>query len=245
MVLFLHTPVYANTAVPPENRVAIVIDDFGNKMKGTKQILDLPIPLTVAVMPFLPTTQSDAQLAYEKGHDVIIHLPMEPIKGKRSWLGPGAITSDLSDQEVRKRVNEAIENVPHAVGVNNHMGSKITSDKRIMKVILEVCRERGMFYLDSKTTSKSVVKELATEIGVPYLENELFFDEVYSTQHIIKQANTLLNLVEEDPTVIAIGHVGPPGEMTAAVLKQYIPLLKLKAKPVKLSDLILEKQILE
>ncbi|HZH58106.1 MAG TPA: divergent polysaccharide deacetylase family protein [Metabacillus sp.] len=225
-----------------QKHVAIVIDDFGNDMKGTEEILSLPIPLTVAVMPFLPTTKKDAELAHKKGHEVILHLPMEPLHGKKSWLGPGAITSNLSTKEVRERVIKAIEDVPYAVGMNNHMGSKITSDPRIMRIILEVCQEKGLYYLDSKTTGKSVVGKLANELGVPYLENELFIDEQYTTSHILKQANLLLKRIEKDTDIIAIGHVGIAGEKTASVLKQYVPKVKEKAQPVTLSELFIHPE---
>ncbi|WP_078434588.1 divergent polysaccharide deacetylase family protein [Metabacillus halosaccharovorans] len=243
--LFLNiaSPMLSEASQPTgPKHVAIVIDDFGNDMKGTKEILSLPIPLTVAVMPFLSTTKKDAELAHQKGHEVILHLPMEPLHGKKSWLGPGAITSDLSDEEVRDRVIKAIEDVPHAVGMNNHMGSKITADSRIMRIILEVCQEKGLYYLDSKTTGKSVVEKLASELGVPYLENELFFDEQYTTSHIVRQANLLLNRIEDDTDIIAIGHVGIAGDKTAAVLRQYVPKVKEKAKAVTLSELFLHPE---
>ena len=168
---------------------------------------------------------------------------MEPLHGKRSWLGPGAITIDLTNNEVRKRVNEAIDAVPHAVGMNNHMGSKVTADARVMRIILEVCKERGLYYLDSKTTSKSVVATLANELQVPYLENELFFDEQYTTKHIIQQANLLMNKIEVDNEIIAIGHVGVAGEKTASVLKQYVPLVMEKAKTVTLSKLFISEDV--
>lgn len=223
-----------------ERQVAIVIDDLGNNMKGTEEILSLQIPITVAVMPFLPTTKKDARLAHKNGHEVILHLPMEPISGKKSWLGPGAITTELSDKEIRKRVQDAIDEVPYAVGMNNHMGSKVTADKRVMRIILEVCKERNLYYLDSKTTGKSVVANLAKELQVPYLENELFFDEQYTIQHIIKQANLLMSRIEQDNEIIAIGHVGIAGEKTASVLKQYVPLVEKKADPVTLSELLID-----
>lgn len=225
-----------------QKHVAIVIDDFGNGMKGTDEILSLPIPLTVAVMPFLSTTEKDAKLAYKKGHEVIVHLPMEPLHGKKSWLGPGAITTDLTDEEVRKRVNAAIDDVPHAVGMNNHMGSKVTANERVMRIILEVCQERGLYYLDSKTTSKSVVSSLAQQLDVPFLENELFFDEQYTTSHITKQANLLLDKIKKDNEIIAIGHVGIAGEKTASVLKQYVPLVIKRATAVRLSELFVDPE---
>ncbi len=224
----------------PFKRVAIVIDDFGNDMTGTKEILDLPIPLTIAVMPFLPTTKRDAEWAHQKGHEVFVHLPMEPVRGKKSWLGPGAITADLSNDEVRRRVHAAIDDVPYAIGMNNHMGSKITADPRIMKVILEVCKERNLSYLDSKTTSRSVVKKIANEIEVPLIENHVFLDEVYRISHISKQLDILHRHLQDHNKCIAIGHVGPPGLKTAAVLKEKIPFLQEEAQFVPASELLMD-----
>ncbi|MBM7659646.1 polysaccharide deacetylase 2 family uncharacterized protein YibQ [Bacillus mesophilus] len=226
-------------------KVAIIIDDFGNSMNGSKEILALPIPLTIAVMPFLETSKSDAEWAHRLGHDVIVHLPMEPLKGKKSWLGPGAITTDLSSDEVRLRVTAAIKDVPYAIGINNHMGSKVTADKRIMRIILEVCREQGLIFIDSKTSPKSVVAELANEIGVPYLENELFFDDVYTTQHIINQTKRLIKQLQVRDEVVAIGHVGPPGEKTAGVIKEFIPVIKTNARFVKAASLIEEREFIQ
>jgi uncharacterized protein len=220
--------------------LSIVIDDFGNNMRGTREMLELPIALTVAVMPLMDTTKKDAELAHELGHEVIVHMPMEPVKGKRSWLGPGAITTDLSDAEIRKRVEEAIDSVPFAVGMNHHMGSKATANKRVMRIVLTVCRERGLYYLDSKTTPKSVIPELAKEIGVPYLENELFFDDVYTSQHISKQAGLVAKRLKSDKEIIAIGHVGITGNMMVDVLREYIPLYLDEAKAVPLSEVIPE-----
>ncbi|MGN7471050.1 divergent polysaccharide deacetylase family protein [Brevibacillus sp. SAFN-007a] len=222
----------------PKHLVAFVIDDFGNNMAGTEEILNLPVPLTVAVMPFLPSTKQDAELAHQKGHDVFVHMPMEPVKGKRSWLGPGAITTDLSDEEIRQRVEKAIDDVPHAIGMNNHMGSKVTADERIMRIIMSVVKKRGLIYLDSKTTEKSVAGKIAAEMGVPYAENRIFLDDVYSVPHITKQMEKICKLIGNHPLCIAIGHVGPPGKKTASVLRQYIPRIQKEAEFVTISQLI-------
>lgn len=223
---------------PVLKKAAIVIDDFGNQMQGTQEMLDLPIPFTVAVMPFLPTTKADAELAHSRGKDVIIHMPMEPVKGKKSWLGPGAITADLSDEEVRKRVEEAVDEVPYSVGMNNHMGSKITADKRIMRIILQVCKERQLYFLDSRTTGQSVVGDLAAEIGLPTAANGLFLDDQYTMEHIMKQAELFKKKLEKHDTLIAIGHVGPPGKKTAFALKKTIPQLDGKAEFVLVRQLV-------
>ena len=228
-----------------KNELAIVIDDFGNNMKGTEDMLNLPVPITVAIMPFLSTSKEDAIHAHEKGHEVIIHLPLEPKKGKKSWLGPGAITTDLSNEEIRKRVEDAIESIPYAVGMNHHMGSKATEDERVMRIILEECQKHSLFYLDSKTTSNSVVKKLAEELNVPYLENDLFFDHIYTSQHISKQAYRLSKRLDKKEELIAIGHVGVSGPAVVSVLKEYIPVYQKEADIVPLSKMVEGLELLD
>lgn len=203
-----------------DRRAAIVIDDFGNNMAGTEAMMNLPFQITVAVMPFLRTTKKDADTAHRNGHDVIVHLPMEPLKSKRSWLGPGTITCDLPDDEIRRRVNAAIEDVPHAIGINNHMGSKATVDERVMRVVLEVCRERGMFFLDSHTNYRSIVSKIAKEVGVPSIENHIFLDDIKSKMHVWNQIKLLQTHLNEHETCVVIGHVGGGGKITAEVLRQ-------------------------
>ncbi|WP_068611228.1 divergent polysaccharide deacetylase family protein [Paenibacillus swuensis] len=218
-------------------KIAVVIDDFGNNMKGTSEMLALPIPITVAIMPFLPSSRSDAEKAHRMGKEVIIHMPMEPIRGKRSWLGPGAITADLSKAEIRDRVLKAIESIPYAVGMNNHMGSKVTADPRIMRIVLEVCKEKGLFFLDSRTNSKSVIPALARELGVPFRLNSVFLDDVYTTAHVSKQIVKLRTYLNTHDTCITIGHVGSPGLITSRQLLASIERFP-DADFVKVSDLL-------
>lgn len=220
-------------------RIAVVIDDFGNGMKGTEQMLGLPVPLTAAVMPFLPTTKKDAEAAHAKGHDVIVHMPMEPVKGKASWLGPNAILTSLPDDEIRRRVEAAIADVPHAVGMNNHMGSKATADERVMRIVLQVCKEKGIFFLDSRTSYKSVIPQVAKELGVPLLRNDVFLDDVYTAAHVSRQLGVLKQRLDKKTNCVVIGHVGPPGLITSGALRSAIPgFEKTGAKFVRLSQLL-------
>ncbi|WP_028552785.1 divergent polysaccharide deacetylase family protein [Paenibacillus sp. UNC451MF] len=227
----------------PESRatnkqIAIVIDDLGNDMEGTEEILNMPIPLTVAVMPFLPTTKQDAERAHQVGHEVLVHLPMEPLKANNEALGPGVITTRLSEKEIRKRVLEAIDDVPYAVGINNHMGSKATADSRVMNIILQICKERGLFFLDSKTNYWSVVGDIGKQLGVPVLENKLFLDDRSSKSHISKQLKAIRDYLKHQDQCIAIGHVGRPGKNTASVLKASIPDMTKEAEFVPVSKLL-------
>lgn len=211
---------------PPGKQIALVIDDFGNNMAGTEQMMELSVPFAAAVMPFMPSSKSDAEWAHRLGHEVLVHMPMEPRQGKPEWLGPGAITTRLTDEEIRSRVEAAIDNVPHAVGMNNHMGSRATADERVMRIVLTVCKDRNLFFLDSRTTPNSVVGKLARELGVRTVENDLFMDDIYTRSHIAKQAIKLQKHMEKNDETVVIGHVGPPGKHTASVLQQSIPTLQ-------------------
>lgn len=235
------TPGLSPAPLPAKpKQVAFVIDDFGNNMKGTEEMLSMPVPMTIAVMPFLPSTKKDAELAFKNGHDVIIHMPMEPLKGKASWLGPGAITTDLSDEEIRSRLHKAIDEVPHAIGMNNHMGSKATADERVMRIVMSVLKERGLFYLDSKTNHRSVAGKMAKEVGVPFIENQMFLDDSYTTEHITKQMEVACHRIDRQERCIVIGHVGPAGKKTASILRQYIPRIKKEAEFVTISELVFQ-----
>ncbi|ERN54902.1 divergent polysaccharide deacetylase family protein [Alkalihalophilus marmarensis] len=221
-------------------KVAIVIDDFGGNVKGVESFLKGDIPITAAVMPFLEYSTEQAEEAHHAGLEVIIHLPLEPKKGKASWLGPKGITSDLSNEEVRKRVEEAIDDVPHAVGLNNHMGSKIVEDRRIMGVILDVVKEHGLYVIDSGTSNKSVISELAEERRIPYSVRDVFLDDSLSSRsHVAKQMRLLQKVAAVEGVAIGIGHVGVKGEETAAgILSSLRDLEKNKVQIVPASHII-------
>ncbi|TDL70798.1 divergent polysaccharide deacetylase family protein [Paenibacillus polymyxa] len=230
----------ASESTSNHKRLAIIIDDVGNDMKGTAEILAMPVKLTVAVMPFLPTTKKDAIAAHEKGMDVIVHMPMEPKKGRPEWLGPGAITSNLTDEEVRSRVEKAIDDVPHAIGMNNHMGSKITSDKRIMSIVLDVCKERGLFFVDSRTNFRSVVGELAVSKNMPPVGNDIFLDDQNSKPHIRKQLDLAAQRAIDKNICVVIGHVGHSGMNTSAVIRESVSRLQNQVQFVGIGDLVRE-----
>lgn len=221
-------------------RMAIIIDDAGNDMKGTAEILDMPVKLTLAVMPFLSTTKKDAIAAHEKGMDVIVHMPMEPKSGRPEWLGPGAITSNLTDAEVRERVEKAIDDVPYAIGMNNHMGSKVTSDKRIMSIVLDVCRERGLFFVDSRTNFRSVVGEIAVSKNMPPVGNDIFLDDRNSKPHIRQQMELAAKRAVEKNMCVVIGHVGQTGLNTSSVVRDSVTRLKGEIEFVGIGDLVRE-----
>ncbi|ETI68224.1 divergent polysaccharide deacetylase family protein [Neobacillus vireti] len=203
----------AENSETKEFKAAIIIDDFGGGTGGVRDFLEGDIPITAAVMPFSDNSREHAEWAHKNGFEVMIHLPMEPKRGKRSWLGPKPITVDLSPTEVKQRVNEAIKTVPHAVGLNNHMGSRAVENKEIVRAIVEVAKEKNLYIIDSGTSPKSQFPEIAKELGVPLLKRDVFLDDISSSSYVRKQMIRLARVTEIKGTGIAIGHVGVTGKV--------------------------------
>ena len=222
----------------PRSHVALIIDDMGNGLKGTEEIFNLPVKLTVAVMPFLSTTKADAIRAHRRGDDVLLHLPMEPRHGKPQWLGPGAVLAKMSNEEIRQRVEAALDDVPYAIGINNHMGSKVTSDERVMRIVLSVCQERGLFFVDSKTSYKSVVGKMSEEMGLPRVENQVFLDDTHTSMYVLKQMRLVRQKALNSHYCITIGHVGIQGKETAAGIRSGIEEMKESIDFIGISDLV-------
>lgn len=223
-----------------EFKAAIIIDDFGGGTGGVRDFLEGDIPITAAVMPFSDNSREHAEWAHKNGFEVMIHLPMEPKRGKRSWLGPKPITVDLSPTEVKQRVNEAIKTVPHAVGLNNHMGSRAVENKEIVRAIVEVAKEKNLYIIDSGTSPKSKFPEIANELGVPLLKRDVFLDDISSSSYVFKQMIRLAKVTEMKGTGIAIGHVGVTGKVCSlGIFKSKDELDKRNIKIVPVSELFL------
>ncbi len=215
----------ADTSIKQDKsgKLAIVIDDFGSDRNGVKEMMSINRHLTFAVMPFLAYSQTDAKEAFDKGFEIIVHLPMEPIKGKISWLGPKPILSTSSDNDVYQITSEAFSNIPYATGANIHMGSKISTDERIMLDVLDIIKEKGVYFLDSKTSAKSVAKKVAAEKGVPFYERNVFLDGQTSKEHVKEQLRKAGEIALKDGKSIAIGHVGiEGGKITALAIQEML-----------------------
>jgi uncharacterized protein len=225
-----------------ELKAAIIIDDFGGGAGGVEEFLDGDIAITAAVMPFTEKSKQHAEWAHRNGFEVMVHLPMQPKKGKKSWLGPKPITIDLSRAQVKKRVKEAIESVPYARGLNNHMGSLAVEDEQIVRAIVEVVKEKKMYIVDSGTSPKSKFPEIAKELGVPILKRDVFLDDISSTASVKKQMVKLAKITERKGEGIAIGHVGISGKSCSSGIFQSMGYFRNKhIKIVPVSDLMPEE----
>jgi uncharacterized protein len=201
-------------------KAAIIIDDFGGGAGGVKEFLEGNIPITAAVMPYTKKSTEHAEWAHKNGIEVMIHLPMEPKRGKRSWLGPKPITTDLSPQEVKERVYDAIKTVPYAKGINNHMGSLAIEKEEIVRAIVEVAKEKHLFIVDSGTSPDSKFPEITKELGVPFLKRDIFLDDISSASYVRKQMTHLAKITEIKGHGIAIGHVGVTGRVCSQGILQ-------------------------
>jgi len=185
--------------------VAVVFDDAGGRLADIEEIIAIGRPVIVAVLPGLAHSAEVARRARAAGLEVLLHLPVEP-NDSTLPLGPGGITVRMDDAAIQAAVHADLASVPGAIGVNNHMGSKGTADARVVRAILEVVKERRLFFLDSVTTPGSVVLPVAAEIGVPAAARAVFLDNVDEETAIRGQVQHLITLARARGTAIAIGH---------------------------------------
>jgi uncharacterized protein len=196
-------------------RMVVVIDDMGDHPVLAKNLMELPFPVTLAILPNRPRTRSIEALAVEHGIEIILHQPMQPGSYPRVNPGPGAVFTDMDAARVKSIVAENLSQVPHVVGVNNHMGSAFTSDAAGMEAVMPVLKSKGLFFLDSVTSAVSAAPEAARKAGVPYYRRAVFLDNVRNVRAILGQLKTAERHALKSGRAIAIGH--PYGETLEAL----------------------------
>ena len=205
----------------PGVHIAIIVDDMGPDMKAAEQLASIDGDLTFSVMPMRPHSQEIARYLHEKGHEVMLHLPMQAIAGNDP--GEGAIYKDMSPDQIRDTLLRDINAVPYISGVNNHMGSEATQDREIMMLVETELKNKGLFYIDSLTSGKSVGFKVAQEIGLPSNKRDVFLDDERNDVYIMGQLEQLKNIARKRSGAIGICH---PHPVTIAVLQREVPKLK-------------------
>jgi len=219
----------------PRPKVVIVLDDFGNNMRNVRSVLTIGVPVTFSVLPNLKYSSAIAGLARARGYEVILHLPLEPQR-KKVKEEELAINSGLSEREVLDRLEKDIASVGSIAGVSNHMGSKSTEEPALMACILARLREKGLFFLDSFVTPKSVCAEVARKVGVRYARRDVFLDNVLDEQSVKEQLARLKEHAFRTGTAIGIGH---DRKVTVKVLGEVLPsMAKEGIRFVKVADLV-------
>ena len=231
---FISGPCFANA--PSSARLAIVIDDLGNSLQAGLNAIALPADVTFAVMPHRKHSKRLAQRAARLGKDVILHAPMSTINGLK--LGPGALNEALSESEFKTKLAFSLESIPFAKGMNNHMGSQLTTNPVAMMWVMEVLKEKQLFFLDSRTSAKSVGFTTAQTMGLPSASRDIFLDNEINIEHIHRQFKKAIAVAEKYGSAIAIGH---PYKTTISYLEHVLPQLTGTHISVhKISDLLRE-----
>ena len=201
--------------------VAVVIDDLGVDRTRGQKMITLPGPLTLSMMTYANDLKGLVTQAQKAGHEVMAHLPMEPIDPKEN-PGPGALRANMDDATIRKTLAADLDSWSGYVGVNNHMGSKFTKDRERMAVVMQELKARGLLWLDSKTIGDSMGSSAAKAVGVPYIERDVFIDNVETVTAVNEQLEKLIATAKSRGTAIAIGH---PHDSTYEDLRAWLPTL--------------------
>ena len=216
-------------------RVAIIIDDLGPRRELADAFIRLDVPLSISVLPLMPSSRLIAKAAAKRGCELLLHLPMEPKDYPEVDPGPGALYTAMGRDEVRKTLRKDLQSVPGVRGVNNHMGSRFTADEEKMTVLLGDLKRRNLFYVDSRTTKETVAFDLAKEVGVPTVRRGVFLDNDLSVRAMTFQMARLLGMGRHSGSAVGIGH---PHEETLLLLKKFIPELKREVKVVPVSKMV-------
>jgi polysaccharide deacetylase 2 family uncharacterized protein YibQ len=201
--------------------IAIIIDDLGNGYERDKRALLLPGKVSYAFLPHTRYTAELAELAYAMGKDVLLHLPMQSTSN--AALGPGALTMEMNARQLRQTLFSDLAAVPHAIGINNHMGSLLTQHPGAMQWLMQAIADTGgLFFVDSFTVSKSVAYKIAAENWIPNLKRDVFLDTDRSHAAVREQFYRLLAIARKKGIALAIGHPYPE---TLAVLETLLPTL--------------------
>jgi uncharacterized protein len=211
--------------------ISIIIDDLGYRLDTGEQATRLPGPVACAILPRSPHARLLAKLAHGHGKEVILHLPMQSEDYGR--LDPGGLTLHMTRREFLHTLATDLADVPYVSGVNNHMGSLLTQHPGDMAWLMHALARRGLFFVDSRTTRRTVAEQVALETGLPTTRRNVFLDDDRHSAAIRVQFMRLLVLARRDGSAVAIGH---PYPHTMAVLRRLLPQLQLygvRLVPVK------------
>ena len=215
-------PAWLTNALPStanKPMIAVIIDDMGLDRRRSAQIVALPGPLTISFMTYAGNATKQVQDARAHGHEIMMHMPMQPHSASFD-AGPDVLMEQLPPEELRRRVVADLDRFSGYVGVNNHMGSRFTEFAPGMRIVMEELHKRGLLFVDSMTTSKSVGPATAKSVGVPEVSRDIFLDDVDNKEAVERQLAKLETMARQHGSAIAIGH---PHDNTIAALTEWLP----------------------
>lgn len=222
----------------PRPRIALIIDDCGYHATTLPILRTIERPLTLAVLPHLAYSRAMAEAGGERRFEIMLHLPLEPRDGQvpERGLERHTLTTRMSRDEIRRRLDKALESVPHVKGVNNHMGSKATADAALMRVILEELKARDLYFVDSLVIPNSVCERVASAVGLRHGTRSVFLDNENRPAYIRRQIQQLVAVAKSRGSAIGIGH---DRELTLSVIRQMIPDIEAQGvRLVHVSDVV-------
>jgi len=216
-------------------RIALIIDDIGYDRAVVKKFLSLNLPITLSVLPKSPFTKSIIDEARKNHVEIMLHQPMEPFEYPRINPGPGTLLTNMTPDELVRQLVQNLEEMPFVSGVNNHMGSKMTASASQMRQVFSVLKQRNLFFIDSRTTEKTICRPSAGLLQIPFGERDVFIDHFQDSDFIKKQLYELVRIATTHGEAIGIAH---PYTKTYRVLKTVLPDLKQKIRFVPVSEVV-------
>ncbi len=198
----------ATSLAPTQSAIAIVIDDMGNSTDRLDHVLTLDVPLSLSFLSYVSGLADMIERARTQGHEILVHLPMEPLDGDID-AGMNVLTSQMTSSELQQKIDWHLDQIEGYVGFNNHMGSKFTANPAGMALVVAAARDRGLIYLDSRTTEKTVGSDLARAAGVPTLQRDVFLDNQINDEAILAQLVKAEEIAHTKGSAIVIGHPYP------------------------------------
>jgi uncharacterized protein len=232
-----HKPIPKTKALVPAKlpKVAIIIDDIGYDRYIAQKFLELDAVLTFSILPYSPHEKGIARLAHLKGFDVMLHLPMEPDEYPLIDPGPGVLLTSMSPDQLINQLNEDLDAVPFIKGVNNHMGSKMTTKAPQLHQVFSILKKRGLYFIDSRTTVDTLCRPSAQLLQIPFAQKDVFIDHIPEPGFIRKTIHRLIKIAKRHGEAVGIAH---PHTETYEVLREMLPELKEKTKLVRASDIV-------
>ena len=218
-------------------QLVIIIDDIGNNYLQGNAMVELEGPLTLAFLPHTPYAKRLANKAYLREKEIILHAPME--NTIKAALGPGALTQALTETELKQTLKKAIASIPHAQGINNHMGSALTQNRQAMTWVMETLQEEQLYFIDSLTSPHSIAYQQAIKHQLPALRRHIFLDNDKSLEALTRQWNKALRIANKTGRAILIGH--PYAESHAFLAKQLPKLAAQNIELIPASQLLLQQ----
>ena len=220
--------------------MAIIIDDAGLDRVRTARTLRLPGPLTISFLPYAGDIQRQAEDARRRGHELMVHLPMEPMSAGEN-PGPDALTTRIPRDELMRRLALHLKRFDGYVGANNHMGSRMTADANALLPVLEELRDRGLLFVDSRTSKETVAAAIAGHLGMASTARDVFIDHDESRESVRARLDDIERIAKRVGQAVAIGH---PHDRTIEALERWLPTLAERGLTLApISALVMRRQI--